>query len=115
MSQVRLKYVVRINPTDLPETTDREYEFRYLDIGAVGRGRLIESPEVMTFGRAPSRARRVVLDGDTILATVRTYLRAVWPVQNCGADLACIDGRVANSNRASDDLLNYAVRLGNPT
>ena len=77
MNQVRLKYVVRINPTDLPETTDPGFEFRYLDIGAVGRGRLIEAPEALTFGQAPSRARRTVLDGDTILATVRTYLRAV--------------------------------------
>jgi len=92
VNQVRLKYVVRINPTDLPETTDPGFEFRYLDIGAVGRGRLIEAPEALTFGQAPSRARRTVLDGDTILATVRTYLRAVWPVRNGGADLVVSTG-----------------------
>lgn len=92
MNQVRLKHLVRINPTDLPETTDQDYEFRYLDIGAVGRGRLIEEPEALTFGQAPSRARRTVLNGDTILATVRTYLRAVWPVQEGDSDLVVSTG-----------------------
>ena len=32
----------------------------------------------MTFENAPSRARRLVGKGDTVVSTVRTYLRAVW-------------------------------------
>jgi type I restriction enzyme S subunit len=76
----RLKYVVSINRESLTEDTDPDYEFRYVDIGAVGRGVLVTEPEVVTFGQAPSRARRIVRDGDTIVSTVRTYLRAVWPV-----------------------------------
>lgn len=35
------------------------------------------SPKELTFGTAPSRARRVLRAGDTILSTVRTYLKAV--------------------------------------
>lgn len=35
------------------------------------------SPKELTFGAAPSRARRVLRAGDTILSTVRTYLKAV--------------------------------------
>ena len=65
----------------LPEDTNPDQGFRYIDIGAVGRGCLISEPTAMTFDEAPSRARRIVADGDTVVSTVRTYLRAVWPVQ----------------------------------
>ena len=77
----RLKYLVAINSRSLPEQTPSEFAIRYLDIGAVGRGALAAEPEVTTFGEAPSRARRLVVEGDTIVSTVRTYLRAVWPVR----------------------------------
>ena len=36
----------------------------------------------MAFEDAPSRARRIVRDGDTIISTVRTYLRAVAAIRN---------------------------------
>jgi type I restriction enzyme S subunit len=73
----RLKYRVKFNRRSLAETTSPAFEFKYCDIGTVGRGRLIGEPELMQFGSAPSRARRIVEDGDTIISTVRTYLRAV--------------------------------------
>jgi type I restriction enzyme, S subunit len=78
---IRLKYLTEINRRVLPETTDPDYEFRYVDISTVGRGILIGEPQSMTFSAAPSRARRLVAPGDTIVSTVRTYLRSVWPVQ----------------------------------
>ena len=80
-SHRRLKYVVAINSRSLPEQTPSDLGIRYLDIGAVGRGALVAEPEVTTFGDAPSRARRLVAEGDAIVSTVRTYLRAVWPVR----------------------------------
>ncbi len=39
----------------------------------------------MPFVKAPSRARRVVRDGDVIVSTVRTYLEAIAPI-NCPPD-----------------------------
>ena len=36
----------------------------------------------MAFQEAPSRARRLVRDGDIIISTVRTYLRAVAPIKS---------------------------------
>ena len=39
---------------------------------------VLAKPEVMRFENAPSRARRLVGKGDTVVSTVRTYLRAVW-------------------------------------
>jgi type I restriction enzyme, S subunit len=87
-----LKHLVRINDRTLPETTDSGVELRYIDIGAVGRGVLLHEPEMLTFGEAPSRARRLVRSGDTIISTVRTYLRAVWPVEDPTSDLVVSTG-----------------------
>ncbi len=74
----RLKYWLHMNLRVLPETTPSAFEFLYIDIGSVGAGRLLNAPQPMKFGDAPSRARRVVCKGDTILSTVRTYLKAVY-------------------------------------
>lgn len=34
-------------------------------------------PKIMPFGISPSRARRIIKKGDTIISTVRTYLKAI--------------------------------------
>lgn len=77
-----LKHWVKINELVLPEGTPPSYEFDYLDIGSVGTGQLIEEPERVKFGDAPSRARRILREGDTIISTVRTYLKAAAYVPN---------------------------------
>ena len=88
----RMKYLVRINDRALPEDTDPDFEFRYIDITTVGRGVLAAEPERMRFSEAPSRARLLVASGDTIVSTVRTYLRAVWPVAADRNDLVVSTG-----------------------
>jgi len=75
-----LKHLASINARVLPESTDENYTFKYCDISSVGTGRLIEEPETLRFDQAPSRARRILKKGDTILSTVRTYLKAVYYV-----------------------------------
>src|SRR5262249_53512493 len=73
----RLKDIARLNPSSLHEDTDQDYEIDYVDISGVDPvGRIVAS-EILRFGEAPSRARRRVKHGDTILSTVRTYLRAI--------------------------------------
>jgi type I restriction enzyme S subunit len=89
---VPLKRLVRINERALPEDTDPDKEFRYVDIGSVGRGFLVEEPPIMSFAQAPGRARRLVQKGDTIISTVRTYLRAVWPIRDSAEDLVVSTG-----------------------
>ena len=82
----KLKSWLRINELVLPEDTDPNYTFDYVDIGAVGTGFLTADLARIRFRSAPSRARRVLRSGDTIVSTVRTYLKAVWspkdPVEN---------------------------------
>ena len=90
---MRLKHWVTVNDVVLSETTDPQFEFRYLEITGVRTGTLAEEPKLVRFGTAPSRARRIVRTGDTILSTVRTYLRAVWFADDVtDAPLVCSTG-----------------------
>ena len=96
----RLKTWLDVNKIVLPEDTDPGYEFDYLDIGSVGTGRLAMRPERIRFDRSPSRARRVVRFGDTIVSTVRTYLKAVWYSDHSGSDLIASTGFAVLSPRS---------------
>lgn len=87
-----LKRVVRINPEDLPDSTDDDYRFTYVDIGNVDYVQGIVESESYKFANAPSRARRRVADGDTIISTVRTYLKAVAKIEGPTEDLIVSTG-----------------------
>ncbi|MDD3464658.1 MAG: restriction endonuclease subunit S [Candidatus Cloacimonetes bacterium] len=73
----RLKYLATCNNDTLPERTDPDKEIRYIDISSVVYPYGIQQIEEMFFSDAPSRARRLVKNGDTIVSTVRTYLKAI--------------------------------------
>ncbi len=72
-----LKYLARFNPEALPEDTNPDFEFDYIDIGGVTLEDGVRHKETMRFESAPSRARKPVRLGDVIVSTVRTYLKAV--------------------------------------
>ena len=88
----KLKYCLAVNESTLPETTDPDFKFRYIEIGAVNSEGLVERPAIIQFSAAPSRARRVIKGGDTIVSTVRTYLKAVWHAEEPEKDLICSTG-----------------------
>jgi type I restriction enzyme S subunit len=96
-----LKYWTYINKEVLPESTAPDYRFRYLDIGSVGTRRLFREPQSMRFDEAPSRARRVVRRFDTLISTVRTYLRAVYFVKDDEKDLIASTGFAVLTPRKS--------------
>ena len=73
----RLKDVCFINLNSLPENTNSYFQFNYVDIGSVTLESGISNTEEYTFKNAPSRARRIAKTGDTIISTVRTYLKAI--------------------------------------
>lgn len=102
-SSSRLRNLVDINCRALPESTAEDSEIEYLDISAVGTGCLASEPVAMRFGDAPSRARRLVRDGDTIVSTVRTYLRAVWPVNGSTSKLVVSTGFAVLTPRTAID------------
>ena len=107
----RLKYQVTINDETLPETTDPDYELLYVDIRSVDPTQGIVQKEQMVFENAPSRARRNVKDGDTIVSTVRTYLRAISPVIEPEENLIVSTGfAVIRPKKINQDYLSAAIR-----
>lgn len=76
-AELPLKNVASYNDDVIDEATDADHEILYVDISSVDRAVGIVAKEAMPFSAAPSRARRKVKDGDVIVSTVRTYLRAI--------------------------------------
>lgn len=74
---VPLKHVTRHNNEILPETTNPETPIKYIEISDVQSQIGIVNSTSLTFGDAPSRARRIIRTGDVLVSTVRTYLRAI--------------------------------------
>ena len=76
----RLKFLATLNDAALTEDTDPEFEVLYIDIGNVDSSGCVHDVAPYRFEAAPSRARRLVKDGDVIISTVRTYLEAIAPI-----------------------------------
>lgn len=76
----RLKNIATWNDETIEENTDPDFEIEYVDISSVSLNKGIESTELVNFENAPSRARRKVRDGDIIISTVRTYLKAITSI-----------------------------------
>ena len=88
----RLKFLASTNDESLSEAEDPLRAITYVDIGSVDSSAGITNTEDMVFEDAPSRARRLVRDGDTIISTVRTYLRAIAPVCNPSPEMVVSTG-----------------------
>ena len=88
----RLKYLATYNDEVLAESTDKEKEIDYVEISGISLFHGIEEIERVTFGQAPSRARRKVRSGDILISTVRTYLRAIAKVDEASPDLIASTG-----------------------
>ena len=88
----RLKYLATVNDEALPETTDPDMEITYVDIGNVDSVAGITGTEDLAFEDAPSRARRIVRQGDVIISTVRTYLKSIARIGPTDANLIVSTG-----------------------
>jgi len=73
----RVKDFCKVNKETLSENRIFNKEIAYVDIGSVDANYGITTVENMYFSEAPSRARRIVRNGDIIISTVRTYLKAI--------------------------------------
>ena len=107
----RLKYLATFNDEALPETTDPGFEMSYVDIGSVDAAAGLTETESLIFEKAPSRARRIVRDGDVIVSTVRTYLRAIAAIQAAEPNLIVSTGFAVIRPRQIDSAFAaYALR-----
>lgn len=127
---MRLKDIVNINTSTLPENTDNSYIFKYIDISSISSEGEICSDEYFTFYDAPSRARRIVKKGDVLVSTVRTYLRAIAPIRFDAKDViastgfaVCTPKKITNSqyltyaiknNRVIDDICKESTGVSYP-
>ena len=74
---IKLKFISLCNKYSLDEQTDKNRQINYVDIGSVTNKDGITNVQKMLFKEAPSRARRIIHTNDTIISTVRTYLKAI--------------------------------------
>lgn len=88
----RLIHVASCNDEVLAESTAPDYEIEYVEISGVESGQGIIETALLRFGDAPSRARRIVRDGDILISTVRTYLRAIAQVTNPAKNMIASTG-----------------------
>ena len=108
-----LKHLATINDNSLTENTDLERELKYIDIGNVNSMGEINDIQTYRFTDAPSRARRIVADGDVIISTVRTYLQAIAPIKSPPDNLIVSTGFAVIRPRLDQldaDYCKYALR-----
>ncbi|MBI2638665.1 restriction endonuclease subunit S [Candidatus Peregrinibacteria bacterium] len=78
--KVKIRNIAKINPHSIGRNFNHE-TIEYVDISSVGTGNFIEIQE-MSIQNAPSRAKRLVKSGDTILSTVRPNRRSFFYFKN---------------------------------
>ena len=107
----RLNTVATCNDEVLVESTPEDYEIEYVEISGVQAGQGIVETATLPFGNAPSRARRVVRNGDVLISTVRTYLRAIAQVKNPPENMIASTGfAVLRPCRINSGFLGYACQ-----
>ncbi|MFT5450684.1 MAG: type I restriction enzyme S subunit [Enterobacterales bacterium] len=77
---IKLKELADFNKEAWKKTNQPEH-IHYIDIKSVSTGTM-EKPTYMSFSEAPSRARRIVNDGDIIISTVRPNLKQFTIIEN---------------------------------
>lgn len=104
----RLKYVASINDEVLTEKTEEDFEIEYVEISGVKSGIGIVETSTYRFKEAPSRARRIVRDGDVLVSTVRTYLKSIAKVDNPPENLIASTGfAVVRPNNINSDYTGF--------
>lgn len=115
----RLKDVAGVNGRALPSMTDADCVLRYLEISNVNNRGIVseDAIEEIAFIDAPSRARRIVLTGDTLISSVRPNLQAVAHIVNVTDNLIASTGFyvVSPNHRRLDPKYTYYFLLSENT
>jgi type I restriction enzyme S subunit len=88
----RLGEVCDIDKESLSNKTDPNYEFDYISLSDVDSDCFETTTSKQTFRTAPSRARRIVKQGDVIISTVRPNLQAFTLIKDKVNDLIVSTG-----------------------
>lgn len=105
-----LHYYVELNKNTLENDTSADYEFNYVEIGAVTLENGISKYQHYKFANAPSRARRIVQPNDIIISTVRTYLKAIAIVPEKENVIVSTGFAVLTPKNIGIDYLGFALK-----
>ena len=72
--EVRLGDIAEVDRSSLGPKIEPDFEFEYISLSNVEPGRITGPLEKFKFADAPSRARRIVKEGDILVSTVRPNL-----------------------------------------
>mgnify|MGYP003113801129 CR=1 FL=1 len=108
----KLKFSSTHNDEVLSDNVSADWCIKYVDIGSVSAEGGIGETQDFEFGKAPSRARRVVKHGDVLVSTVRTYLKAIAPVISPPPNLIASTGFavIRPTGDLNSDFASYALR-----
>lgn len=84
--------VSRIDKDNLNNKTLGSFSFKYISLSDVKVGVIAEKLECFTFENAPSRARRIIKEGDILLATVRPNLQGFARIEKQHEDMIASTG-----------------------
>ena len=87
----RLGDISDINPQNFSSNTNPDYKFNYITLEQVDSGKLLGHSEE-TFRNAPSRAQRILRNGDVLMSTVRPNLMAHLFFQEQVPNAVCSTG-----------------------
>ncbi|EMS33170.1 Type I restriction-modification system, specificity subunit S [Mariniradius saccharolyticus AK6] len=106
--------IADIDKESLKGNTQKDYEFDYVSLSDVDSEDFkIETTRVL-FGNAPSRARRIVKQGDILMSTVRPNLQAFSLIRNEVKDLIASTGFavITAKNCSNEFLFQYLFSSG---
>lgn len=118
--QVPLCRVASLNARALPETIDPDLVIQYADLAAVDLTTARVSPRSESFGAAPSRARRLVVKGDSLIpyltggaAWVSTRPLLISSTELAGVVFSTGFYSVSPTHQVNPRFLNYALSARN--
>lgn len=89
---LHLEEISDVNKENLSSSTPEVYSFTYINLSDVNRGKINISSKKIDFSKAPSRARRIVHEGDILLSTVRPNLKGFGYIDFSPKDIICSTG-----------------------
>lgn len=89
---VHLTEIAEVNANSLSNETAVDKTFHYIDLSAVDKGKIIFPEDTSAFYSLPSRARRILKEGDVIMSTVRPNLLAYAICNFEPLDVLCSTG-----------------------
>lgn len=87
---IKLGGIIEINPDSISSDYPH-HSIEYVDISSVGTG-ILHDTNTTLLKNAPSRARRLVKNEDTIISTVRPNRRSFWFVKDCPSNMVVSTG-----------------------